>query len=181
MMFIHVIVHVHVDCTLGFIFMHTYTYLHSNIFGTSRSTPVEVLHSILPGPYKYLLKTTIPLLTPLQKKEVLARMSAFNYSGFNGRVIGNIIYHKSFVGRDCKAWAQMALFIIGPYLSDCQKSVLFALSKVYIHYQGKGGQSCKNKFAIHIHVVLYTYMYIDIYLHVHAGIQNRLLFAIPRM
>ena len=109
-------------------------------------------------------------------------MSEFNYSGFNGRVIGNIIYHhKSFVGRDYKAWAQMALFIIGPYLSDCQKPVLFALSKVYIHYQGKGSQSCKNKFAIHIHVVLYTYMYIDIYLHVHAGIQNRLLFAIPRM
>ena len=127
------------DCTLGFIFMYTYTYLHSNIFCTSRSTPVEVLHLILLGPYKYLLKTTIQLLTPLQKKEVLARMSAFNYSSFNGRVIGNIIYHhKSFVGRDYKAWAQMALFIIGPYLSDCQKSVLFALSKVYIHFQGKG-------------------------------------------
>ncbi len=73
-----------------------------------RSTPVEVLHSILLGPYKYLLKTFIPRLSPTQKRQVLAKMSAFNYSGFKGKVIGNLIsYHKSFVGRDYKAWAQL--------------------------------------------------------------------------
>eukprot|EP00731_Ephydatia_muelleri_P033470 Em0030g27a len=38
---------------------------------------------------------------------------------------------KSFVGRDFKGWMQMALFIISLYLSDGQKEVLLALSKVF--------------------------------------------------
>ena len=104
-----------------------------NIFtiSTCRSTPVETLHTILLGPYKYLLKTTMSKLTVQQKQEVYARMNTFNYSGFNGKVLGNVIHHhKSFVGRDYKARAQMAPFVIGSYLSDPQKQVLLALSQV---------------------------------------------------
>lgn len=92
------------------------------------STP---LHTILLGPYKYLLKVTIPLLSKKQKDEVLARIRCFHYSGFKCRVLGNIIYHhQSFAGRDYKAWAQMALFIIYPYLSNEDKKIWLALSKV---------------------------------------------------
>ena len=92
---------------------------------------MESLHTILLGPYKYLLKTTIPTLSTQEKEEVLARVQAFNYSGFDCRLIGNVIqYHKSFVGRDYKAWAQMALSVIYPYLSDNDKTVWMALSKV---------------------------------------------------
>ncbi|KAL5503005.1 hypothetical protein EMCRGX_G009879 [Ephydatia muelleri] len=40
-------------------------------------------------------------------------------------------YYQSFVGRDFKGWTQMALFILGPYLSDGQKEVLLAYSKVF--------------------------------------------------
>ena len=87
------------------------------------------------GPYKYLLKATIPGLTPEEKQQVLARMRAFHYSGFDTRVYGNVIqHHKSFVGRDYKAWAQMAPFIIGTYLSEHQQRVLVALSKVQYMY-----------------------------------------------
>ena len=94
---------------------------------------METLHTILLGPYKYLLKVTIPRLSGQEKQEVLAKMRAFNYSGFDGRVFGNVIrHHQSFVGRDYKAWAQMALFIIGNYLSDDQRRVLLSLSKVRI-------------------------------------------------
>ena len=68
-----------------------------------------------------------------QKMEVLARMAAFNYSGFDGKVLGNVLYHhKSFVGRDYKAWAQMAIFIIANYSDDSQKRVWLGLSKVCI-------------------------------------------------
>ena len=96
-----------------------------------RSCPVETLHTILLGPYKYLLKTTIPALNQQEKMEVLARMRTFHYSGFDVKVYGNVIsYHKSFVGRDYKAWAQMALFVIGNYLSDDHRQVLLSLSKV---------------------------------------------------
>ena len=100
-----------------------------------RSTPVESLHTVLLGPYKYLLKYTIPTLSSQQKAEVLARVRRFNYSGFDFRVLGNVIHHhKSFVGRDYKAWAQMALSVMYPYLSDGDKSVWIALSKVNRQY-----------------------------------------------
>ncbi len=98
-----------------------------------RSTPVETLHTILLGPYKYLLKVFIARLSTQQKREVLSKMSAFNYSGFEGKVLGNVVYHhKSFVGRDYKAWAQMALFVIGPYLSESKKSIWLGLSKAIL-------------------------------------------------
>lgn len=101
------------------------------VFYLNRSTPVESLHTILLGPYKYLLKSTIPTLSRGQKEEVLARVRAFNYSGFRVRLFGNVIHHhQSFVGRDYKAWAQMALFIIYPYLKNEDKTVWLALSKV---------------------------------------------------
>lgn len=103
----------------------------SKCFTYNRSTPVESLHTILLGPYKYLLKNTIPILSRRQKEEVLARIRAFNYSGFRVRLFGNVIsHHQSFVGRDYKAWAQMALFIIYPYLTDEDRLVWVALSKV---------------------------------------------------
>ena len=94
---------------------------------------MESLHSILLGPYKYLLKTTIPKLSAQQKEEVLARVRDFNYSGFDCKLLGNVIrYHQSFVGRDYKAWAQMALSVILPYLQHGDKVVWMALSKVYM-------------------------------------------------
>ena len=105
--------------------------LTSFMYVYTRSTPIEVLHTLLLGPYKYLFKTTIPKLSAKQKKEVLARVRSFNFSGFCVRLVGNVIrHHKSFVGRDYKAWAQMALFIITPYLSDRDNAVWMALSKV---------------------------------------------------
>ena len=92
---------------------------------------METLHTILLGPYKYLLKTHMKMFSSQQKREILARMAAFKYSGFDGKVLGNVVYHhQSFVGRDYKAWAQMALFIVGSYLSDAQKRVWLSLSKV---------------------------------------------------
>ena len=66
-----------------------------------------------------------------QKKEILARMSAFSYCGFSVKVTGNICYYyQSFVGRDFKAWLQMAVFIIAPYLSAQGKKCWLLLSKV---------------------------------------------------
>ena len=83
------------------------------------------------GPYKYLLKTTIPKLSAQQKEEVLALVRAFNYSGFDCKLQGNVIrYHQSFVGRDYKAWAQMAPAIMYRYLQHGDKVVWIALSRV---------------------------------------------------
>ncbi len=101
------------------------------MYTTCSSVPVETLHTVLLGPYKYLLKSVMPTLTSLQKQQLLAKMSTFNYSGFKGKVLGNIVsYHRSFVGRDYKAWAQMAPFVMLPYLSDGEREVWINLSKV---------------------------------------------------
>lgn len=82
---------------------------------------METLHTILLGPYKYLLKTTISTLSAQQKQEIVAQMTAFNHSGFDGKVLGNIVYHhKSFVGRDYKAWAQHSLGKVPEYKAICQ-------------------------------------------------------------
>ena len=98
-----------------------------------RSTPVETLHTILLGPYKYLTRKVMTELSPRHKEEVLARMAAFHYSGFKNKVYGNITrYCKSFVGRDFKAWAQMALFIITPYLREEEATVWLNLTKVNV-------------------------------------------------
>ena len=91
---------------------------------------MECLHTLLLGPYKYLLRSTILTLSTKQKEEVLARVRAFNYSGFSCKLQGNVIrHHQSFVGRGYKAWAQMALSIMWPYLSNGDREVWIALSK----------------------------------------------------
>ena len=44
---------------------------------------------------------------------------------------GNVCrYFKSFVGRDFKGWAQMAVFVLSPYLSTNERKVLLSLSEV---------------------------------------------------
>ncbi len=81
----------------------------------------------------------------------MARIKAFSYSGFRVKLAGNVVrYYQSFVGRDFKAWAQMAPFIIGPYLHEGQKEVWLALSKVHV--------AATNKvfFPLYIYLVLLT-------------------------
>ena len=65
------------------------------------STPVEVLHTVILGPYKYLMGTIMVKLSAEQKREVQAKLSCADYSGIEGRMTSNITrYSQSFVGRD---------------------------------------------------------------------------------
>ena len=83
------------------------------------------------GIAKYLLKDVMPLMSAIQKKEILARIRGFHTSGFKVKLYGNVCaYYNSFLGRDFKAWSQMALFIMGPYLTTGQLQVLSSFSKV---------------------------------------------------
>ncbi|KAL5506628.1 hypothetical protein EMCRGX_G008324 [Ephydatia muelleri] len=70
---------------------------------------------------------------PWQKREILARVRAFNTSGFRVKMYGNVCqYYQSFLGRDFKAWAQMAIFILKPYLNEGQAPVWLSFSKIAI-------------------------------------------------
>lgn len=92
---------------------------------------MEVLHTILLGSCKHIMQVIIPKLTARQKLEVQARVRAFNTSGFTTKLYGSVCYYyQSFVGRDFKGWAQMSLFVLNPYLSNGDKKVLLAFSKV---------------------------------------------------
>jgi len=90
---------------------------------------------VLLGPYKYLLGKTMKALSPSQKKEFLARILSFNHSGFTARLTSNVTrYSQSFVGRDFKLWAQMAPFILKPYLTAGELELWIALSDVRYRY-----------------------------------------------
>ena len=106
-------------------------WVYTDLCSLYRSTPVEVLHTILLEPYKYLTREVMSHLSSRQREKVKAKMKAFSYSGIKGRVYGDVTkYCGSFVGRDFKAWAQIAPFIIGPYLSSDEFSVWLLLTMV---------------------------------------------------
>ena len=51
-----------------------------------RSTPVETLHTILLGPYKYLVQSLMGHLNSVQKEELEARITSFEFSGFENKI-----------------------------------------------------------------------------------------------
>ena len=87
--------------------------------------PVGVLHTKLLGTCKYVLKEVMSGMSIRQKSEVLERVKAFNTSGFKTKMFAGTPSHGDF-----KGWTQMAMFIVGPYLSEGQKKVYLSLSKV---------------------------------------------------
>ena len=93
---------------------------------SARGTPLEVLHTLLLGPYKYLLRATMAKLSKnKQRTQLSALLSAFPSSGFTSRISRNIAkYYKSFVGRNFKALAQMALFVLSPFLAPAEASFI---------------------------------------------------------
>lgn len=95
-----------------------------------RSTPVEILHTLLLGLVKYMLREFMQKRSAAEKADILARVYGFPYCGFSTRITTNIRYHyKSFVGRDFKAFLQMAVFIVTPFISEQEKVCWFLLSK----------------------------------------------------
>lgn len=92
---------------------------------------METLHTILLGPYKYLIRTLMARLTTAQKDDLQARLLSFDFSGLEYKLSYNLIRHfRSYVGRDFKALAQVSLFLLGPYMMPSEKNVWLALSKV---------------------------------------------------
>ena len=48
-----------------------------------RSTPVECLHTLLLGPFKYMTEQLMTRLTASQKREVKAKLRGFDFSPFS--------------------------------------------------------------------------------------------------
>lgn len=106
-------------------FWFSYLYFHN------RSTPVETLHTLLLGPYKYFLRKLVPRLSSAHKKEICAILTTFNFSGMKQKLDAKLLkHHKSFVGRNFKSVTQCGLFIFRKYFTTPEKKVWTALSKV---------------------------------------------------
>ena len=72
-------------------------------------------------------------LTVVQKNEVRARIASFPSSGLQYKVTSDVCrYTGSLVGRDFKSLAQMAPFVLMPYIDEKEKPVWLALSKVIL-------------------------------------------------
>ena len=99
-------------------------------FYPHRCTPIECLHTILLGPYKYLLRDFWSKLGAGNKREIEAIIATFPYSGFSHKMTATLHYVGSFVGRDFKIFAQMVPSVIRGYLSESEKVTWLYLSKV---------------------------------------------------
>lgn len=98
-----------------------------------RSTPIECLHTILLGPYKYLTRELMNRLKPTEKEEIRAKIISFPKSGFVSNLSPALCkVYGSFHGRDFKLLAQMCLFILWNYLTDAERKVWLALSEVLL-------------------------------------------------
>lgn len=99
-------------------------------------------------------------LNEQQKEEIKARIAAFSFSGFKAKLSSDICrYVGSLVGRDFKAVAQVAPFILAPYMKENEKKVWLSLSKV--NYSTK-----KNKKKMSFKCTC---------IHFCAGVQNGIL------
>ena len=118
-----------------------------------RSTPVDCLHTILLGGYKYLFKELMERLSSEQKNEVSANIDCFPRSGLNISISGSMTrYHQSCVGRDFKSLAQIAPFVLWRYLSVNEKKIWLYLSKVFVQIYN-GLLSTRTKMYLYLYYV----------------------------
>lgn len=72
-------------------------------------------------------------LSPEQKRKVAARINSFPKSGLTTKLSGSITrHHKSAHGRDFKALAEVALFVLWDQLEDQEQPVWLSLCKVSV-------------------------------------------------
>ena len=97
---------------------------------------MEVLHTILLGLAKYMLKQFMPRLTNRMKEEVLARVTHFPILVYVQKCLAMCVVTiiPLCMGRDFKGWSQMSVFILSPYLSSDDRKVLLSFSKVSTNF-----------------------------------------------
>jgi len=78
-----------------------------------RDTPVEVLHTVLLGTAKWLLRSTFGEMSPLMKHNVTLRLDGVSFIKIPIKITGKYLiqHYRSFVGKEIKAITQLAPFI----------------------------------------------------------------------
>ncbi|KAL7746145.1 hypothetical protein RI367_008537 [Sorochytrium milnesiophthora] len=93
-------------------------------------TPVEVLHTVLLGPVKYVLQTLVKSITIEQKSTLRRRFNVLNADGFLRNISGRALVHHvgSLVGRDHKDFVHVAPFAFLGLITCEDQDMLEALS-----------------------------------------------------
>ncbi|CDO75864.1 hypothetical protein BN946_scf184833.g15 [Trametes cinnabarina] len=95
-------------------------------FDPHLDTPVEILHVILLGFVKYFWRDAMSRLKDAEKEKLIVRLNSFDVAGLGfpplaGATLVN--YAGSLVGRDFRALAQVAPFILHDFASIPQESI----------------------------------------------------------
>ena len=94
---------------------------------------MEVLHTILLGPVKYLLEKTMKNLSAADKKKVKAKIEAYDFSAFARSLSSSFVKnYGSCVGRDFKLWAQISVFVLDGIIPDDELQVWLYISEASI-------------------------------------------------
>ena len=92
---------------------------------------MEILHTILLVPIKYLVKKTMTSLSPADKKKVKAKIDAFDFLAYERRLPSSFVtIYGSCVGRDFKLWAQISVFILDGIICEDELEVWLYISEV---------------------------------------------------
>ena len=92
---------------------------------------MECLHTLLLGPYKYLVKYIMSKLSPTAKDKIQAKLRAFPQSGLPCAPTTAVCrYYGSLHGGDFKVFAQVGIFVLWEHLTTKQKDLWLSLSKV---------------------------------------------------
>ncbi|XP_070546461.1 uncharacterized protein [Ptychodera flava] len=96
----------------------------------TEKTPYERLHCLLLGPVKDLTRRTFSNMSPEAKKSILLKIKAMNWKP--GNSLGNISSNcNSFLGRDFKIWAQMAVFVLNEHIQPQERQLWLLLCKLF--------------------------------------------------
>ena len=90
-----------------------------SIFTLHSKAPIEILHTVLLGPVKYVLSATIQSLSQEQKDQLHTKISSTDMSAFPATIRGNITQsYGSYVGRDFMQLAVVSekFCLFGSYL-----------------------------------------------------------------
>ena len=70
-------------------------------------------------------------LSPAEKKKIKAKVEVFDFSAFPSKIVSSITsMYGSYVGRDYKLWAQVAVFILMDIVTEDELEVWSNLSEV---------------------------------------------------
>ncbi|KAI9092383.1 hypothetical protein DFS34DRAFT_575283 [Phlyctochytrium arcticum] len=103
-------------------------------FSGHQDLPVEVLHTILLGIIKWLSRASQKKLSDRQQRELLLRVDALNWQGFQRPFRGKemVQYGGSLVGKDFRRWIQMAPFAYDGFLPESWMRAWFCMADVFL-------------------------------------------------